>query len=90
MIWNFGDNRKLFLKLKSKLRLYHFVLTIPKTSPEKLELTLVEKQLLPDIEETDFKEKISCLEWTINNGRRKVCVNFKTDTDNLNIVVCCY
>ena len=25
--------------------------------------------------------------WTIYNGRRKVCINFQTDTDKVNIVV---
>ena len=87
MTWNIGDNRNLFLKLKPKLGLYHFVLTTPKTSPEKLTLTVVEMQQLLDFEKSDSKEEISCLKWTIYNGRRKVCVNFQTDTDNLNIVV---
>ena len=44
-------------------------------------------QQLPEIEKTDSKEKISCLEWTKYFGRRKVCVNFQTNTDKLNIVV---
>ena len=85
--WNIGDNRILFLKLKSKLGLYHVVLTTPKTSPEKLTVTLGEKQPLPDIEKTDSKKEISCPKRTIYNGRRKVCVNFQTDTDKLNIAV---
>ena len=42
MSWNKGENRILFLKLKSKLRLFHVVLTTPKTSPEKLTVTVVE------------------------------------------------
>ena len=87
MSWNIGDNRNLFLKLKSKLGLYHVVLTTPKTSPKKLTLTVVEMQRLPDIEKTDSKEEKSCFKWTIYNGRRKVCVNFQTDTDKLNIAV---
>ena len=87
MSWNIGDNRNLFLKLKSKMGLYHVVLTTRKTSPKKLTLTIVEKQQLPDNEKTDSKEEISCLKWTIYNGRRKVCVNFQTDTDKLNISV---
>ena len=37
---------------------------------------------MPDIEKTCSKEEISCL-----NGRRKVCVSFQTDTENLKIVV---
>ena len=44
-------------------------------------------QQLPDIEKTDSKKEISRLKWTIYNGRRKVCVNFQTDTDKLNFVV---
>ena len=87
MGWIIGDNRNLFLKLKSKLGFYHLVLTTPKTSPEKLALTVVEMQELPDIDKTDSKKEISCLKRTIYNGRRKVCVNFQTDTDKSKIVV---
>ena len=82
MCYNIGDNRNHFLKLKSKLGLYHVVLTTPKNSPEKLTLTVVEMQQLPDVENTDSKEEISCLKWTIYYGRRKVCVNFQTDTEH--------
>ena len=49
MSWNIGDNTNLFLRLKSKLRLYHVVFTTPKISPEELTLTVVEMQHLPDI-----------------------------------------
>ena len=87
MSWNIGDNRNLFLKLKSKLGFYHVVLTTPKVSPEKLTLNVIEMQQLPDIEKTDSKEEVSHLKWTIYNGRRKACVNFQTDTDKMNIVV---
>ena len=69
--------------------LYHVELKC-KDSPEKITLTLVETQQLPDIEEVDSKDEISCLKWTIYNGRRKVCINFQTDTDKVNIVVYCY
>ena len=44
-------------------------------------------QQLPDIKRIDSKEEISCLKWTIYNGRREACVYFKTDTDNLNFNV---
>ena len=83
---NIGDKRNLFLKLKTKLGLYHVVLTTPKSSPEKFTLTVVEMQHLQDIEKNDSKEEISCLRRTIFIGRRKVCLNFQTDTDKLNIV----
>ena len=67
--------------------LYHVELTTPKTSPEKLALTVSEMQQLPDIEKTDSKEEISCLKWTLYNVRRKICVNFQTETDKLIIFV---
>ena len=79
--------QKRFLKLKSKLGLYHVVLTTTKTSPEIITLTLVETQHLPEIEKVDSKNEISCLKWTKYNGRRKLCISFKTDMDKLNIVV---
>ena len=87
MSWNIGDNRNLSLKLKTKMGLYHVVLTTPKVSPKKITLTAVEMQQLPDNEKFVSKEEISCLKWTIYKGRRKICVNFQTDTDKLNIVV---
>ena len=77
MSWNIGDNRNLFLKLKTKLGLYHVELK-SKDSPKKITLTLVETQQLPDIEKSDSKDEISCLKWTIYNGRRKLCINFQT------------
>ena len=52
MSWNIGDNRNLFLKLKTKPGLYHVELR-SKDSAEKITLTLVETQQLPDIEEGD-------------------------------------
>ena len=87
MIWNIGENRNLFLKSKSKLGLYHVVLTTSKTSPEKITLTLVEMQQRPEIEKVDSKNETSCLKWTKHKGRRKACISFKTDMDKLNTVV---
>ena len=87
MSWNFGGIRNLFLKLKSKLRLHHVVLTTSKTSPEKNTLTLVEMKQLPEIEKEDSKNEFSCLKWTKYNARRNVCISFKTDRHKLNSVV---
>ena len=58
MSWIIGDNRNLFLKLKTKLGLYHVVLA-SKDSPEKNTRTLVETQQLPDIEKADSKDENS-------------------------------
>ena len=89
MSWNIGDNTNIFLKLKTKLGLYHIALK-SKDSPGKSTLTLVESQQLPDTEKVDSKDEISCLKWTIYIGRRKVCINFQTDADKVNIVVYIY
>ena len=86
MSWNIGDKRNLFLKLKTKLGLYHVELK-SKDSPKKITLTLVETQQMPDVEKVDSKNETSCLKWTVYNGRRKVCINFRTDTDKVNTVV---
>ena len=67
--------------------LYHIELTKPKVSPENITQTLVETQQLPDIEKIDSKDETSCLKWTFYNCRRKVCINFQTDADHVNIVV---
>ena len=48
MSWNKGDNRNLFLKLQSRLRLFNALLTAPKISPEEPTLTVVETQKLPE------------------------------------------
>ena len=61
MNWNIGDNRNLFLQLKTKLGLYHVELEKPKHGPEKIALTLVESQYMPDIEKTDSEDEISCV-----------------------------
>ena len=86
MSWNIGDIKNLFLKLKTKMALYHVELR-NKNSPEKFTLTLAKTQQLPDIGKADSKDAISYLKWTIYNGRIKVCINFQTDTDKVNIVM---
>ena len=85
MSWNIGENRNLFLRLKSKLGLYLVVLTTQKSSPTEITLTIAELQQLQELEHCG--DEISCFKWTIYNGRRKICVGFQTDTDKVDIVV---
>ena len=42
---------------------------------------------MPDFEKVDSKNEIFCLKSTIYNGRRKVCINFQSDTHNVNNIV---
>ena len=44
-------------------------------------------QQLPYTENNNSKQETSYLKWTIYIGRRKVCVNFQTVKDQLNIIV---
>ena len=52
-----------------------------------MKLTLVETQQLPDIEKVDSRHEISCLNRTIYNGTRKICINFQTESGKVNFVV---
>ena len=62
--------------------------TTPKISPGSLDTNCVcAIEELPDVEKTDSKEEFSCLNWAIYKTRRKVCLNFKTDADNIKIAV---
>ena len=45
MSWNIGENRNLFLRLKTKVGIYHVVLTTPKST--KITLTIAELQTYP-------------------------------------------
>ena len=54
MSWNIGDNRNIFLKLKTKLGLYHVELrSKPEESSANVMLTLVTTQQLPNNEKVD-------------------------------------
>ena len=51
-------------------------------------MTIVDVQLVPKIlKKTDSKIELACLIWTIYIGKRKLCVNYKTDSDKLYIVI---
>ena len=47
------------------MRLHHVLLANPKCSPEKLRLSLIEIEQLPDIENIDTRKEISCLKRTV-------------------------
>ena len=88
MSWKFRHNRNLFIKRKTKLGLYHVELrSKPEDFPDKITLSLVKTQQLPDIEKADSKDVISFSKWTIYIGRIKVCINFQTDTHKVITVV---
>ena len=87
MSWNIGENRNLFLQLKSKLGLYHVVPTTPETSPKKVLYILLKCNSCLKLKKVDSKNEASCLKCTLYNGRRKICRTFKTDMNKLDVVV---
>ena len=91
MSWPSGDEGSLFFKIKSNLGIYHVLPNTPKKlSPEYLSLTLAEKQQLTDNEQADSTKEKFFLHRTLYIDRRKVFVFFKTDTNNLYIVMYSY
>ena len=78
---NIGDNRNVFLKLVTTLGLYHVLLASSEQAPKKVSLTIVEMQQSPEVGKFESENEICCLRWIIFNGRRKLCVFCKTDTD---------
>ena len=87
MSWNIGDDRNAFPKLRTKLGLYHVLLTSSEQTPKKVNLTIVEIQQLPGVGKFDSENEISRLRWIIFNGRRIICVFCKTDTEYVGITV---
>ena len=84
MSCNIAENRNFFLKLKPKLGLYHVVLATTQNSVEKISMTVVEVQQMPKSEKIDCRIAIACPNCTIYNGRRKMCMKYKTNSDKLN------
>ena len=62
MSWNIGFLRNLLLKLHNKLGLFHYV--IEKKS-QKISLTIIESQNLPNLQNLDVDSQISHFEWTL-------------------------
>ena len=87
MSWNIGDNRNVFLNLRTKLGFYHLLLTSSEQTPKKVSLTLVGMQQLPEVGYFDSEKELSCLSWIIFNGRIEVCVFCKTNTEYVGITV---
>ena len=78
--------KNLFLELESNLGLYHVVLISPKAPPKN------SHSLFPKCNNyQSFKRLIRktflCPKWQIPKGRRKLWVNFKTETEKLRFFV---
>ena len=80
MSWNIGNSRNLYLNMKNKLGLYHVVLS---NQDQKLSLTILEAQNLPNLKNLDIDSQISSFEWTLHNGRRRVLILY----DSVKIVI---
>ena len=83
MSWNIGFSRNVFLKLHNKLGLFHIVL---EEKSQKISLTIIESQNLPNLQNLDVDSQISHFEWTLHNGRRKIHIGYRSDTKKIDLV----
>ena len=77
MSWNIGFSRNLLLKLHNKLGLFQIVL---EEKSQKISLTIIESQILPNLQNLDVDSQISHFEWILHNGRRKSPIRYRSDT----------
>ena len=77
MSWNIGLSRNLTLNLHSKLGHVHIV---QEQKSKKISLTIIESQILPNLQNLDVDSQISHFEWTLHNGRRKIHIRYRSDT----------
>ena len=89
MCWNTGYHKHLS-QSKIKIGTLSCFTLNSKNFTKKLTQTEFEMHQLPDVEKTDSKREISCLNWIKYKSRIEVCGKFKTETVSLNIVVYCY
>ena len=57
--------------------LFHIVL---EEKPQKISLTIIESQNLPNLQNLDVDSQISHFEWILHNGRRKIHIGYRSDT----------
>lgn len=91
MSWSIDSSENLSLKIKAKTGLYHVLVSRGKKSPSQISLTVFELEHLPTISEIEDETlEISQLKWTFHNGRRKVFVEYRTDTKKIMLTRFCY
>ena len=83
MSWNIGFSRNLLLKLHKELGFFHIVL---EEKSQKISLTIIESQNLPNLQNLDVDSQISHFEWTLHNGRRKIHIGYRSDTKKIDLL----
>ena len=63
--------------------LFHIV---PEKKSQKISLTIIKSQNLPNLQKLDVDSQISYFEWTLHNGRRNIHIRYRSDTKRLEIV----
>ena len=74
--WNIGFSVTLAENLKKKLGLF---LIVQQEKPQKISLTVIESQNLPNLQNLDVDSQIPHFEWTLHNGRRKNYIGNRSD-----------
>ena len=86
MSWNIGFSRNFILKLHNKLGLFHIVL---EGKSQKISLTIIESQNLPNLQNLDVDSEVSHFESTLNNGRKNIHIGYPSDTKKIERTVEC-
>ena len=60
MSWSIG-----FFQASQKMGYFHFIL---QEKSQKISLTVLESQILPNLQNLDINYQISNFEWTLHNG----------------------
>ena len=64
------------------MRLFHIVL---EKNSQKISLTIIESQNLPNLQNSDINSQISHFEWILHNGRRKIHIGHRSDTKKIEL-----
>ena len=83
MSWSIGFSRYLILKLHNKLGLFHIAL---EEKSQKISLTIIESQNLPNLQNLDVDSRISHFKWILHNSRRKIHIGYRSVTKKIELV----
>ena len=76
--------KKFYLKNSQKNGgLFHIVL---EEKSQKITLTIIESQKLPNLQNLDVDSQISHFEWILHNDRRKIIIGYTSDTKKIEVV----
>ena len=74
---NIGFSRNLILNIRNKLELSQIV---RQEKSQKSLLTVIESQILQNLQKLEIDSEISHFGWTLHNGKRKIYIENLSDS----------